>query len=268
MTRLLTAAALLALSSLAFADVTYQHDDGTGGNNGPGAVGTPGTYLWGNVFDADTEGNGASEIIAIQVAMGRIPAGATVTALLFEDPNDDGNPDDAVLLTAVDFVPTITQSNTFTQIDITPTRVTGKFYVACAAHVDGTSATYVARTDFQTGQQYGTNTFFYWGPNLNRYTLTGWSNRAQYTGVATVMVRAIGRVPVTPPVCAADLGSAGGVHGHDSQLNNNDFIAFIDLFFAQDPAADLGSAGGLPGSDGAFDNNDFIAFISLFFAGC
>jgi hypothetical protein len=261
----LIAAAALSIATLS-ADVTYQHDDGTGGNAGPGAVGTPGQFVWGNIFDADTEGAGAREITAILIAVGRIPAGQTITAMLFEDPNDDGNPDDGQLLVSVDFTPTSTQTNTFTQVDIPPTLVSGKFFAACTTHVDGTNATWAARTDFQTGQQYGTNTFFYWGPNLNPTTLTGWSNRAQYTGVATTMVRAIGRVPA--PACAADLGAAGGLPGHDGHLDNNDFIAFISLFFNQDAQADLGTAGGLPGHDGAFDNNDFIAFISLFFAGC
>ena len=32
--------------------------------------------------------------------------------------------------------------------------------------------------------------------------------------------------------------------------------------------ADVGSAGGMPGPDGFLDNNDFIAFIEQFFAGC
>ncbi|MFT3685591.1 MAG: GC-type dockerin domain-anchored protein [Phycisphaerales bacterium] len=51
-------------------------------------------------------------------------------------------------------------------------------------------------------------------------------------------------------------------------MNNNDFIAFISLFFLQDSRADVGRQGGLPGSDDQFDNNDFIAFISAFFGGC
>ena len=72
---------------------------------------------------------------------------------------------------------------------------------------------------------------------------------------------------ITPP-CPADLGGSGGLVGHDGQLDNNDFIAFISLFFATDARADVGMAGGVAGSDGAFDNNDFIAFISLFFDGC
>ncbi|MFT3686596.1 MAG: GC-type dockerin domain-anchored protein [Phycisphaerales bacterium] len=70
------------------------------------------------------------------------------------------------------------------------------------------------------------------------------------------------------PPCYADVGSAGGVPGSDGVLDNNDFIAFINAFFARSPIADIGSTGGVSGPDGSFDNNDFIAFISRFFAGC
>ena len=267
MKRAITCTAALAIAPAAFGQFTYQHDDGTGGNAGPGAVGTPGLYVWGNVFDvAESGAENASEITTLLYAIGRVPAGASLTAMLFEDPNDDGNPDDGVLLASVEFVPTVTQSNTFTEIAIPPTIVSGRFYVACAGAVNGTSQTYLARTDFQTGQQYGTNSFFYWGPSLNPATLTGWSNRAQYTGVATAMVRAVGRPP--SPACPADLGASGGEPGRDGLLDNNDFIAFINHFFSQSIEADLGSAGGEAGADGAWDNNDFIAFITLFFDGC
>ncbi|MFT3684270.1 MAG: GC-type dockerin domain-anchored protein [Phycisphaerales bacterium] len=73
---------------------------------------------------------------------------------------------------------------------------------------------------------------------------------------------------LTPVACPADLGGPGGTAAGDGHLDNNDFIAFINLFFQQNAAADLGAAGGVAGSDGRFDNNDFIAFISRFFAGC
>jgi hypothetical protein len=66
----------------------------------------------------------------------------------------------------------------------------------------------------------------------------------------------------------ADLGSTGGTAGYDGVLDNNDFIVFIDYFFAQNPLADQGSTGGVPGADGVFDNNDFVVFIDHFFAGC
>ena len=72
----------------------------------------------------------------------------------------------------------------------------------------------------------------------------------------------------TVTLCVADIGSAGGLPGQDGVLDNNDFIAFINYFFDQNPAADMGVQGGGSGQDGQFDNNDFIAFINLFFAGC
>jgi photosystem II stability/assembly factor-like uncharacterized protein len=92
----------------------------------------------------------------------------------------------------------------------------------------------------------------------------GGANRKLYYGTSSGAFA----TPLEPVGCPADLGTAGGVPGHDGLLNNNDFIAFITYFFNSDPAADVGSAGGLPGSDGQFNNNDFIAFINLFFAGC
>ncbi|MBY0307105.1 MAG: hypothetical protein K2Q09_00040 [Phycisphaerales bacterium] len=65
-----------------------------------------------------------------------------------------------------------------------------------------------------------------------------------------------------------DLGGPGGFPVSDGALDNNDFIAFIDLFFSHDPTADTGRSGGVRGQDGTFDNNDFIAFIDAFFEGC
>ncbi|MFT3685822.1 MAG: GC-type dockerin domain-anchored protein [Phycisphaerales bacterium] len=65
----------------------------------------------------------------------------------------------------------------------------------------------------------------------------------------------------------ADLGRQGGQIGSDLAWNNNDFIAFISLFFDRAPGADVGHQGGFGGGDGSFDNNDFIVFINLFFAG-
>ncbi|HZW07520.1 MAG TPA: GC-type dockerin domain-anchored protein, partial [Phycisphaerales bacterium] len=67
---------------------------------------------------------------------------------------------------------------------------------------------------------------------------------------------------------ASDIGSTGGTDGGDGQLNNNDFVVFIDRFFAGDPRADVGVTGGLPGRDQAFNNNDFVVFIDQFFDGC
>jgi len=77
-----------------------------------------------------------------------------------------------------------------------------------------------------------------------------------------------GYVDVLPLPCAADLGGPGGQPGADGTLNNNDFIAFIELFFSASAAADVGKTGGIAGPDGVFDNNDFVVYVNLFFAGC
>jgi hypothetical protein len=66
----------------------------------------------------------------------------------------------------------------------------------------------------------------------------------------------------------SNIGAAGGDAQCDGLLDNNDFIVFINYFFATDARADVGVEGGASGSDGLFDNNDFIVFIDGFFAGC
>lgn len=85
---------------------------------------------------------------------------------------------------------------------------------------------------------------------------------------ATANAQFINRLAPVTVVCRADVGVTGGEAGQDGQLDNNDFIAFINYFFELDPIADMGITGGEPGADGAWDNNDFIAFINHFFAGC
>lgn len=77
-----------------------------------------------------------------------------------------------------------------------------------------------------------------------------------------------GFVDVLPLPCLADVGTTGGQPGQDGHLDNNDFVAFIDLFFADNPVADIGKVGGVPGTDTRFDNNDLIVFIDRFFTGC
>jgi hypothetical protein len=64
-----------------------------------------------------------------------------------------------------------------------------------------------------------------------------------------------------------DIGRSGGIEGPDQVHDNNDFIVFIDRFFAGDLRADYGVMGG-DGRDGVLDNNDFVGFISWFFWGC
>jgi hypothetical protein len=75
-------------------------------------------------------------------------------------------------------------------------------------------------------------------------------------------------VPETVQLCEVDVGGQGGVTTPDGRLDNNDFAAFITLFFNNDTRVDVGSQGGVIGKDGMLDNNDFAAFITIFFSGC
>ncbi|MFT3685950.1 MAG: GC-type dockerin domain-anchored protein [Phycisphaerales bacterium] len=92
----------------------------------------------------------------------------------------------------------------------------------------------------------------------------GWAVRAWVRGPCDTLFSNAATAFVAP----ADVGVQGGGVGKDGQYDNNDFIAFIGLFFAGDAAADVGMQGGLLGSDGQFDNNDFISFIGQFFHAC
>ncbi|HZW06715.1 MAG TPA: PA14 domain-containing protein, partial [Phycisphaerales bacterium] len=92
--------------------------------------------------------------------------------------------------------------------------------------------------------------------------------RWQGPGIAKAVIPAANLVRLPVQCNQADVGSTGGVNGPDGTLDNNDFVVFINYFFAHNPLADLGVTGGVPGSDGSWDNNDFVAFIDYFFSPC
>jgi hypothetical protein len=92
---------------------------------------------------------------------------------------------------------------------------------------------------------------------------------ASTTGASSGTIGFEIRTNLPPAACGpADIGSQGGAVGSDGVLDNNDFVVFIDRFFAQSPTADRGMTGGVAGSDGHWDNNDFVVFIDQFFTGC
>jgi hypothetical protein len=91
--------------------------------------------MWLNYF---TTTAGCEMINTISLAWGVIDNGGSCRVILYEDPDDDGNPDDAVYLTEA--TTTIVNANTdiFTNVSITPTLVSGGFFVAAL-----TSSTYM-----------------------------------------------------------------------------------------------------------------------------
>jgi large repetitive protein len=105
----------------------YAIDDG-GMENAIGFTGASGNdVMWLNYFTAI---EGCELINMIYVAWGDMANGGACRLILYEDPDNDGNPDDAVYLTEA--TTTVANANTsiFTGVSITPTTVSGGFFVA------------------------------------------------------------------------------------------------------------------------------------------
>ncbi len=126
-------AAVLAGAGAARADVVYLHDDGSAEH----LLGlqSAADLLWMSRY---SELPGGPVIHTIEFTIGRdgpvYPQPSTVTLLVYEDPDDDGNPGDAVLLTAVTGVPVLYPNRTiFESVAIPPTTVSGEFFVGILA---------------------------------------------------------------------------------------------------------------------------------------
>jgi hypothetical protein len=103
----------------------YKIDDGTAENS----IGLTngGDLIWLNQF---TVAPGFQTITSIALAWGQVPTGLPTKLLVYEDPNDDGNPNDAVLLRQVDTTVANPDTNQFKTVTITPTTVSGSFFIA------------------------------------------------------------------------------------------------------------------------------------------
>ncbi len=277
------------LTSPASSQVVYALDDGTGSVNiGPTF---PAEFMWGNVFDASPAGRLITKISVAYGALPAAPAPATPVRLyLFEDPTDDLDPRDAILVATTTGLSDQPRTNVFIDYPITPTVVRGTFFVAASCQVDGSSLR-PARLDPQSIAQaarawvFGADTFTFPAPTLpnlggSPYIL----NISQNVVRGTFLVRASGSF--IADCSPADIANTDGdpQSGADNQLDNGDFAVFFTAFFADasDPArfvADIANTDGdiAPtwttgvqggGPDGSVDNGDFQAFFAAFFAGC
>jgi len=109
----------------------YSHDDGTG-SSGIGLTHDKNpNIIWANHF---TVVPGGELITELQAALGAGDIGSlngdSVTASLWSDPNGDGKPLDAVLLTSVAGVVGNWGTDVFNSYDIPDTAVSGSFFVA------------------------------------------------------------------------------------------------------------------------------------------
>jgi hypothetical protein len=116
---------LLAQASMG---ATYQYDDGTfeneGGNSFVGLQSMVSVHHF-NVI------NFVNSITQIQIAWPSLglSAGDPAKVAIWSDPNNDGNPNDAVLLLAVNTTIQTPGDNSLTPISITPTTVGNSFFV-------------------------------------------------------------------------------------------------------------------------------------------
>ena len=116
----------LAIAPAASASMTYALDDGAG-NIG---LGPPSSFdadmLFGNYYFAEP---GAETITALSVALNEIIPTEEFTMYLFDDPDDDGDPVNAVLVAEVSGTPLFDTQDEFTTFAIDPTVVSGGFFV-------------------------------------------------------------------------------------------------------------------------------------------
>lgn len=124
--RSLTITVLLLCGTSAFAEYEYALDDGTG-NWSIGPSEWDAELLWGNYFETAA---GYETIVSISVSFGSgVPLGEEVTFVLFEDPNDDFDPTDAVPLAQTTGLTVAAEPNEFIEFDIVDTAVSGGFFV-------------------------------------------------------------------------------------------------------------------------------------------
>ncbi len=235
----------------------YRLDDGAGNYNiGPSSFDANMTWL--NTYQAEP---GRELITRVMAAFGDIhdndgvPGSDVVTVAVLEDPNDDGNPTDAVLLTTGTGVWTPQPGNTFLTFDLDePVEVSGTFFVAVM--MDVRQRANPARMDPQ-GQGAGALSWMFYNPapNLGDLGSSPYILRmADSPFIGAWMIRAEGTSPGA--ACPADLAEPAGV------LNFFDLAAYLGLYNAGDPAADWAAPAGV------INFFDLAAYLDAFNAGC
>lgn len=188
---------------------TYTLDDGTAEDSiGLQAAGA--SFICLNSF-AVTPGN--NTIISISIAWGT-PAfadatlnGLTYTAVLWSDPNGDGNPLDAVVLATAPGVIAGSSTNTFNLSPITPTTVlTTNFFVGFVI-TQATATQFPAAFD-QTAPTFANRSFVVIGNNPNN--LAGAATIESFGLVGNWMIRA-NAIPEPSTYALIGLGLVGMV---------------------------------------------------------
>lgn len=221
-------------------------DDGSGGFTiGPSEFDA--VMTWGNYFDVEPSCPWINEV-SVSFA-GSLPVGTPLTIIVYNDPDGDGDPTNAVPISAASHASQSTSTSTFATYPIRPTNVGpgGGFFVAVAAFIPQRQS--AARMDQDT---LGVRSWlFYDGdllpdPGAAPFILR--MSDSPFNG--TWMVRARGQADG----CAVDLDG-------DGLATTFDFLAFQNAFNTGDLLADFDG-------DLALTFADFLAFQALFAAGC
>ena len=133
--RLLPILFLFASAGFARAQNAYVRDDGTA--DSALGYGLPDDYCWMQWFDAV---GGIDTITAVQSYIPpSTPMGTPITFCVWEDPNDDGDPSDLVLVSTLATTVQFVAPNAFVNYPLpSPGLVQGKFFVGAFLTEDGT----------------------------------------------------------------------------------------------------------------------------------
>lgn len=250
---LFAAAALLAglTQSTIAQQVDYILDTGVGTFNiGPSQFDANMTWL--NSFDTVV---GGETITNVSVSFGDIedndgnPGSDIVTIAILNDPNNDHNPEDAVLLTTATGTWAEVGFSNFIDFPIDPTIVDGVFFVA--VEMDVLQRANPATMD-PSSPSAGTQSWMFYNPESNLEDLGSSPfilHMSESAFIGAWMIRATG-----------EAGCLGDFTG-DGTINFFDVSAFLSLFSSEDSAADLNN-------DGNFNFFDVSDFLNLYTTGC
>jgi hypothetical protein len=179
--------AMCLLAATLSAELVYKLDDGSGAFNiGPSQFDAQ--MLWGNYFDA-APGCEVIDRVAVSFS-GSVPLGQTVTLAVFDDPDDDLDPSDAVPLSQVSGLTVSAAPNTLIEYDVPDVRVSGGFFVAAMMNLQMRQV--AARMDNSTNAG---RSWLFFDSQINLGNLGGsplFYNMASSPFPGTWMVRAVG----------------------------------------------------------------------------
>lgn len=178
-----------------------------GGNTNAGPAGFDANATWGNYFHAEP---GFETITALRFSFGTdfADAGRSLELLVYEDPDDDGDPTNAVLVSQTNSAAVLTPNDEVIEYAIDPVSISGGFFVA--VNMDAFDRELIFRSDTSIIDPLpSTTSWFFYNPfgtpqlDLGASLFVGFPGDV---GLGTWVVRAVG---VPGPGAAAVFGVAG-----------------------------------------------------------